>query len=98
MRSTIGTRPPLGEIDTTNPCGEQPLLPYESCVLGSINLAACMDNGILDENKLRETARMATRFLDLVIERNVFPIPQIAEATRKPGRSASASWVSTMHS
>jgi len=75
--------PHLGEIDTTNPCGEQPLLPYESCVLGSINLAACVDNGALDENKLRETARMATRFLDLVIERNVFPIPQIAEATRR---------------
>ena len=75
--------PQLGEIDTTNPCGEQPLLPYESCVLGSINLAACVDNGALNENKLRETARMATRFLDLVIERNVFPIPQIAEATRR---------------
>lgn len=75
--------PQLGEIDTTNPCGEQPLLPYESCVLGSINLAACVRGGILDENLLRETARMATRFLDLVIEKNVFPIPQIAEATRR---------------
>jgi ribonucleoside-diphosphate reductase alpha chain len=75
--------PQLGEIDTTNPCGEQPLLPYESCVLGSINLAACIHDGILDEQELKETARMATRFLDLVIERNVFPIPQIAEATRK---------------
>jgi ribonucleoside-diphosphate reductase alpha chain len=75
--------PNLGEIDTTNPCGEQPLLPFESCVLGSINLAACIHDGALDEKELRETARMATRFLDLVIERNVFPIPQIAEATRK---------------
>jgi len=75
--------PQLGEIDTTNPCGEQPLLPYESCVLGSINLAACVRDGILDEDLLRETARMATRFLDLVIEKNVFPIPQIAEATRR---------------
>ena len=52
-------------------------------MLGSINLAACVENGTLDENKLRETARMATRFVDLVIERNVFPIPQIAEATRR---------------
>ncbi|MDD1693164.1 MAG: adenosylcobalamin-dependent ribonucleoside-diphosphate reductase, partial [Methanoregula sp.] len=75
--------PHLGEIDTTNPCGEQPLLPYESCVLGSINLAACVHNGALDEQELKETARMATRFLDLVIDKNVFPIPQIAEATRK---------------
>jgi len=75
--------PQLGEIDTTNPCGEQPLLPYESCVLGSINLAACIRDGVFDEDLLCETARMATRFLDLVIEKNVFPIPQIAEATRR---------------
>lgn len=75
--------PHLGEIDTTNPCGEQPLLPYESCVLGSINLAACIRDGVFDENLLRDTARMATRFLDHVIEKNVFPIPQIAEATKK---------------
>ena len=75
--------PQLGEIEITNPCGEQPLLPFESCVLGSINLAACIQDGILDETELKETARMATRFLDRVIEQNVFPIPQIAEATRK---------------
>jgi len=75
--------PLLGEIDTTNPCGEQPLLPYESCVLGSINLAACVHDGALDEDLLCETARMATRFLDIVIDKNVFPIPQIGEATRK---------------
>src|SRR5208282_5964519 len=59
------------------------LLPYESCVLGSINLAACVHDRLLDENLLRETARMATRFLDTVIDKNVFPIPQIGEATRK---------------
>lgn len=75
--------PQLGEIDITNPCGEQPLLPCESCVLGSINLAACVRDGVFDEDLLRDTARMATRFLDLVIEKNVFPIPQIAEATKK---------------
>ncbi|MDD1694944.1 MAG: adenosylcobalamin-dependent ribonucleoside-diphosphate reductase, partial [Methanoregula sp.] len=75
--------PQLGEIDTTNPCGEQPLFPFESCVLGSINLAACMQNGALDEKNLEETARMATRLLDLVIEKNVFPIPQIGEATKR---------------
>lgn len=75
--------PQLGEIDTTNPCGEQPLFPYESCVLGSINLAACMQRGVLDERLLEETARMGTRFLDLVIDKNTFPIPQIAEATKR---------------
>ena len=75
--------PQLGEIDTTNPCGEQPLLPYESCVLGSINLAACVHEGAFNEDLVRETARMATRFLDLVIEKNVFQIPQIADATRR---------------
>ncbi|PKG33274.1 adenosylcobalamin-dependent ribonucleoside-diphosphate reductase [Methanoregula sp.] len=75
--------PQLGEIDTTNPCGEQPLFPYESCVLGSINLAACMQGGVLDERLLEETARMGTRFLDLVIDKNTFPIPQIAEATKR---------------
>jgi len=75
--------PHLGEIDTTNPCGEQPLFPYESCVLGSINLAACMDNNTLNQTLLEETARMGTRFLDLVIDRNVFPIPQIGEATKR---------------
>ena len=75
--------PHLGDIDTTNPCGEQPLLPYESCVLGSINLAACVHDSKLDEEELCETARMATRFLDLVIDRNVFPLQEIAEATRR---------------
>jgi ribonucleoside-diphosphate reductase alpha chain len=75
--------PQLGEIDTTNPCGEQPLFPYESCVLGSINLAACMQGDVLDERLLEETARMGTRFLDLVIDKNTFPIPQIAEATKR---------------
>ncbi|WP_319579286.1 adenosylcobalamin-dependent ribonucleoside-diphosphate reductase [uncultured Methanospirillum sp.] len=75
--------PHLGEIDTTNPCGEQPLLPFESCVLGSINLDACISGGILNESLLEETVRMAVRFLDTVIERNIYPIPQIAEATLK---------------
>jgi len=75
--------PQLGAIDTTNPCGEQPLLPFESCVLGSINLAAIVQNGTVDKDKLRATARLATRFLDRVIDRNVFPIPQIGDATRK---------------
>ena len=75
--------PDLGVIDTTNPCGEQPLLPYESCVLGSINLAACVHNGILDEHELNDAVRTAVRFLDTVIDKNVYPIPEIEEATKK---------------
>ncbi|HUT38437.1 MAG TPA: adenosylcobalamin-dependent ribonucleoside-diphosphate reductase [Methanoregula sp.] len=75
--------PDLGDIDTTNPCGEQPLLPYESCVLGSINLVACIRNGILDEDALNDTVRTGVRFLDAVIDKNVYPIPEIAEATKK---------------
>jgi len=75
--------PDLGAIDSTNPCGEQPLLPYESCVLGSINLASFVRNGILDEHELNETVRTAVRFLDKVIDKNVYPIPAIEEATKK---------------
>ncbi|NLX49262.1 MAG: adenosylcobalamin-dependent ribonucleoside-diphosphate reductase [Methanospirillum sp.] len=75
--------PDLGPIEITNPCGEQPLLPYESCVLGSINLAAFVRDGALDRDGVEETARMAARFLDLVVERNVYPIPEIEEATKR---------------
>ena len=75
--------PQLGTIETTNPCGEQPLLPFESCVLGSINLAACVREGALDLDEVAVTARMAVRFLDLIIDRNVYPIPQIEEATMR---------------
>ena len=75
--------PDLGIIDTTNPCGEQPLLPYESCVLGSINLASCVHDGFLDEHQLNDTVRTAVRFLDKVIDKNSYPIPAIEEATKK---------------
>lgn len=73
--------PRLGPIEITNPCGEQPLLPFESCVLGSINLAAFVENGAIDLDGVEATSRLAVRFLDLVIDRNVYPIPQIEEAT-----------------
>jgi ribonucleoside-diphosphate reductase alpha chain len=75
--------PGLGIIDTTNPCGEQPLLPYESCVLGSINLATCVQKGILNKHDLNKAVRTAVRFLDRVIDKNIYPIPEIEKATKK---------------
>ena len=80
--------PHLGPIRATNPCGEQPLLPYEACNLGSINLAAFFvhlaDNTAgdpIDWNGLRQTAELAVRFLDNVVEANNYPTQEIHDAT-----------------
>ncbi|RLF91264.1 ribonucleotide-diphosphate reductase subunit alpha [Thermococci archaeon] len=75
--------PKLGEIRSTNPCGEVPLLPYESCNLGSINLSKFVSNGKIDWKRLEYVVRVATRFLDNVIEASDFPISEINEATRR---------------
>ncbi len=80
--------PALGKIESTNPCGEQPLLPYEACNLGSINLALLIKDGDVDWDKLKEVVRESVDFLDAVIDVSKFPRPQIekiSQANRKIG-------------
>ncbi|MCL5036644.1 MAG: adenosylcobalamin-dependent ribonucleoside-diphosphate reductase [Chloroflexi bacterium] len=74
--------PALGYIDATNPCGEQPLLPFESCNLGSLNLALMTSGAQPDWELIRKITRQAVHFLDNVIEKNSFPLEIINEKTR----------------
>jgi ribonucleoside-diphosphate reductase alpha chain len=81
--------PQLGRIESTNPCGEQPLLPYESCNLGSINLSRMLRRKAsplagfeIDYARLARTVKSGIRFLDDVIDVNNFPLPEIASQTR----------------
>jgi ribonucleoside-diphosphate reductase alpha chain len=75
--------PRLGAIESTNPCSEQPLLPYESCNLGSLNLGLYVKEGGFNWGALRDDVWTATRFLDDVIDVNVFPVEDCARITLK---------------
>lgn len=75
--------PHIGSYEATNPCAEQPLLPYDSCNLGSINLSKYVRDGAIDHNKLARDIHLGVRFLDNVIDANQFPLPEIEDLARR---------------
>ncbi len=74
--------PHVGMMESTNPCGEVPLLPYESCNLGSINLAKMVKEGMIDREKLEKTINIGVKFLDNIIDVNKYPLSEIEAITK----------------
>ena len=75
--------PHLGAYEATNPCGEQPLLPYDVCNLGSVNLGAFVRDGALDWDSLRRVIHLSTHFLENVIDANQYPLPEITDLAQR---------------
>src|SRR5690348_7396728 len=75
--------PHLGSYEATNPCGEQPLLPYDVCNLGSINLGVFVADGRIDWDALRKVIHLSTHFLENVIDANQYPLPEITELAQR---------------
>ncbi|MAG59175.1 ribonucleoside-diphosphate reductase, adenosylcobalamin-dependent [Candidatus Woesebacteria bacterium] len=82
-KSGANPTPHLGQIEATNPCGEQPLLPYDACTLGSINVGQFVKDGEIDYEELGKVTEESVHFLDNVLDMNNYPIPAIADMTRK---------------
>lgn len=81
--SRANPTPLLGQIEATNPCGEQPLLPYDACTLGSINLAQFVDGKNFDWEGLRKTTHQSIHFLDNVLDMNDYPIDKVRDMVHK---------------
>lgn len=81
--SRANPTPLLGQIEATNPCGEQPLLPYDACTLGSINLAQFVDGKDFDWEGLRKTTHQSIHFLDNVLDMNDYPIDKVRDMVHK---------------